>query len=107
MSCVLNSQEGADERERLYAFLREAGSKTNPVMTQFCQEHGVPHLVETPVDLNGRREIVVDKEALEPIKYVARPYCPSCASYHVGACKHPDRAVELGTEQWGRKGLNI
>lgn len=105
--CVLESQEGSNEREALYSMLRENGSKTNPILTQFCQLHGVPHIVETPEDLSGRRMIEVPKEALEPIKYSARPYCSSCASYHSGPCNNPGRAVKLGTEQWEKKGAGI
>ena len=101
--CVLESREGADEREALYAMLKESGSKVSPIMTQFCKFHGLPHLVETPEDLNGRRTIEVTKEMAEPIKYVAKPYCPDCASYHNESCQSPGRAMKLGTEQWDRK----
>ena len=105
--CVLESQAGADERERLYSMLRKSGSRTNPLITQFCQLHGVPHVVETPEDLSVRRQIEVPREALEPIKYEAKLYCPDCASYHTGNCSSPGRAAALGTEQWGNKAVNL
>ena len=105
--CVLESATGASEREALYAMLRESGSKANPVITQFCQFHGLPHVVETPEDLSRRREVYVPAEALKPIKFMDKPYCEDCASYHNGACSSPGRAVGLGTHDWGKRRISI
>ena len=105
--CVLESAEGAGERESLYSMLRESGSRSNPLITQFCKFHGVPHVVEVPSDLSARKSFDIPKEAFEPIKYVEKRYCPDCASYHIGGCSSPGRAEALGTEQWGNKAVNL
>jgi|SRR3990167_6600082 len=105
--CVLNSQSGAEERERIFQMARDSQSKMPPIMTQFCEFHGFPHPVETPGELGARPMIAVPQEVLEPIKYQKRPYCTSCASYHLGACTSPGRAVELGMGQWEKKEIRL
>lgn len=105
--CVLHSQSGAEERERIFQIARDCESKMPPIITQFCEFHGAPHAVETPVDLGARQMPAIPQEALDPIKFKLKPYCSDCGSYHGGPCSSPGRAVKLGMEQWEKKGIDI